>query len=78
MTEQDDEGTAAAPSRQRKIKHSYIERDYISSYTPSMSVAEKFSQNVKKDKVGISALISADCDYFRGRIGSIEGRPVEL
>jgi hypothetical protein len=51
-----------------KDKHCYIERDYISSYTPSMSVAEKFSQNVKKDKVGIPALISADCDYFRGRI----------
>lgn len=41
-------------------KHGYIERDYISSYTPSMSVAEKFSQNVKRDKAGIPAIISAD------------------
>ncbi|MET4312548.1 hypothetical protein ABIC01_005559 [Bradyrhizobium sp. RT4b] len=46
----------------------YIERDFISSYTLAMSVADKFSQNVKKDKVGIPAIISADCDYFAGRI----------
>ncbi len=38
-----------------------------------MSVAEKFSQNVTKDKVGISALISAACDYFRGRILFLSG-----
>jgi hypothetical protein len=46
----------------------YIERDFISSYTLAMSVADKFSQNVKKDKAGIPAIISADCDYFAGRI----------
>lgn len=46
----------------------YVERDFISSYTLAMSVADKFSQNVKKDKAGIPAIISADCDYFSGRI----------
>lgn len=46
----------------------FIERDYISSYTFAMSVADKFSQNVKGDGAGIPAIISADCDYFGGRI----------
>ena len=49
-------------------EHEYIERDFISSYTLAMSVADKFSQNVKKDRAGIPAIISADCDYFAGRI----------
>ncbi|WLB54735.1 hypothetical protein [Bradyrhizobium japonicum] len=46
----------------------YLERDFISSYTLAMSVADKFSQNVKRDKAGIPAILSADCDYFLGRI----------
>jgi hypothetical protein len=49
-------------------QHEFIEHDYISSYTLAMSVAEKFSQNVKRDAAGIPAIISADCDYFAGRI----------
>lgn len=32
----------------------YVERDFISSYTLAMSVADKFSQDVKKGKAGIA------------------------